>query len=188
MQDVVYEDGAQQGDSQPERWVRITDRFLEQAREDDFVGVQTYTRTAITPNRARDRALASPGRAAETAETTQMGYAYCPEALGSTIRRAWRVAGGTPIIVTENGIATSDDRRRIAFVRSALNEVLDCLDEGIDVHGYIYWSLLDNFEWTYGYDMTFGLVAVDRQTFARQPKPSAAWLGQVAKSRRVPVT
>ena len=60
--------------------------------------------------------------------------------------------------------------------------MLDCLDDGIDVRGYIYWSLLDNFEWALGYRPTFGLVAVDRDTQARTAKPSATWLGQVARA------
>jgi beta-glucosidase len=55
----------------------------------------------------------------------------------------------------------------------------------VDVRGYTYWSLLDNFEWAHGYRPTFGLVAVDRTTQARTPKPSAAWLGQVARANRL---
>jgi beta-glucosidase len=88
-----------------------------------------------------------------------------------------------PVLVTENGIATADDDRRIAYVDAALREVLGCLRDGIDVRGYMYWSLLDNFEWSLGYAPTFGLVAVDRETFRRHPKPSASWLGEVARRR-----
>jgi beta-glucosidase len=84
--------------------------------------------------------------------------------------------------VTENGIATTDDSRREAYVRRALAAVLDCLDDAIEVRGYTYWSALDNFEWNYGYGPTFGLVAVDRTTFERRPKPSARWLGEVARA------
>ena len=64
----------------------------------------------------------------------------------------------------------------------ALTGVRRCLDDGIDVRGYFYWSLLDNFEWVLGYGPTFGMVEVDRQTFERRPKPSAAWLGGIARA------
>ena len=67
-------------------------------------------------------------------------------------------------------------------MRQALHGVLDVIDEGIDVRGYTYWSLLDNFEWAFGYRPRFGLIGVDRNTFARDPKPSATWLSQIAAS------
>ena len=97
------------------------------------------------------------------------------------MRRAWAVTDGVPQLVTENGIGTGDDARRIAYVERALAGVLDCLGDGLDVRGYCYWSALDNFEWIHGYDPTFGLVAVDRETQARTPKPSASWLGAIAR-------
>jgi beta-glucosidase len=112
-----------------------------------------------------------------------MGYEYYPQALEATIRRAWdRTGGHVPILVTENGIGTDDDAQRAAYVRTALEGVLRCLDDGIDVLGYTCWSLLDNFEWALGYRPRFGLVEVDRTTFARTPKPSAAWFAQVARA------
>jgi beta-glucosidase len=87
--------------------------------------------------------------------------------------------------VTESGIATNDDRRRIAFIDRALDGVRACLDDGIPVHSYLYWSLLDNFEWTSGYHVPFGLVAVDRQTFRRTPRPSARHFGAIARANRL---
>ena len=63
--------------------------------------------------------------------------------------------------------------------QTALGGVLDCLADGIDVRGYTYWSLLDNFEWAFGYGPRFGLVEVDRTTFERRPKPSARWFAGV---------
>ncbi|MGK5172044.1 family 1 glycosylhydrolase [Geodermatophilus sp. CPCC 205761] len=86
-----------------------------------------------------------------------------------------------PLLVTENGIATADDEDRIRFTTDALRSLGDAVAAGADVRGYVHCSLLDNFEWMLGYRPTFGLVAVDRQTFARTPKPSLAWLGDVAR-------
>jgi beta-glucosidase len=87
-----------------------------------------------------------------------------------------------PIYVTENGVATEDDTRRVAFIDRAVAGVFDCLRDGIDVRGYIHWSLLDNWEWFAGFKPKFGLVEVDRQTFARRPKPSAYHLGRIARN------
>jgi beta-glucosidase len=187
--DIQYEEGAGPGSTSLELESRISDRFFELARADDFIGVQTYTRFRIGPEGPR-----SPGsdwsdwtrELEETEVTTQMGYEYYPQALGGAIRRAWKSTGGIPILVTENGIATAMDEKRIAFMETALREVQACIAEGIDVRSYLHWSLLDNFEWAFGYAPTFGLVAVDRQTFERHPKPSATWLGGVSKARRLP--
>jgi beta-glucosidase len=184
--DIQYEDGAAPGDSGFEIESGINDQFFALARADDFIGVQTYSRIRIGPEGPR-----SPGsdwsavsrELAETEHTTQMGYEFYPRALGGAIRRAWTATGGIPILVTENGVATVRDERRIEYMQVALGEVQACIGEGMDVRGYVHWSLLDNFEWAFGYRPRFGLVQVDRQTFARTPKPSAYWLGEVARSR-----
>ena len=184
LPDLQYEDDARPGDRQVERNSQVSDRFLELARHDDFVGVQTYTRNRFGPEGPRGTHV-EWGKALpeETAETTQLGQEYYPQALGNTIRRAWRSTNGTPILVTESGIATAFDEKRIRYVHTALGEVLSCLEAGIEVQGYLYWSLLDNFEWSLGYGPKFGMVAVDRQSLARHPKPSASWFGAVARAR-----
>lgn len=142
----------------------------------DFFGVQAYTRFVFD-----EHGIVAPPAGSEL---TLSGYEYYPQALANTIRWAHQ-AIGKPIYVTENGISTNDDVRRIAFIDEALAGVRDCLDEGIPVHSYLYWSLLDNFEWTSGYGVPFGLVAVDRQTFKRTPRPSAFHLGALARSNRI---
>ncbi len=162
-----------------EEWVeRIRrpseDVFLEATGGDDFVGVQTYTRQRVGPEGSLP---GEPG-----VPTTQMGYEFWPEALEGTLRRAWEVTGGTPVYVTENGIGTDHDPLRIEYVTRALAGLSRCLDDGIDVRGYFLWSLLDNFEWVLGYRPTFGMVAVDRASFERRPKPSATWLGGIARA------
>jgi len=139
----------------------------------DFVGVQPYTRFLVNAN-----GLTWPPAGTEM---TDAGYEFYPEALGATVRWA-HAAIGKPIYVTENGIATNDDTRRIAYIDRALASLKACLDDGIPVHSYLYWSLLDNFEWTSGYAKHFGLVAVDLQTFKRTPRPSALHLGRIAKA------
>ena len=96
------------------------------------------------------------------------------------VRHAWEVSEGVTVIVTENGIATADDTQRIRYTDAALRGLADTIDEGIDVRGYLHWTLLDNFEWGH-WAPTFGLIAVDRETFVRTPKPSLGWLGDVAK-------
>jgi beta-glucosidase len=135
--------------------------------------VQTYSRARFGP--------AGPLPPEDGVELTQMGYEFWPDALEATIRHTAAVTG-RPIIVTENGIGTTDDTRRVAYVKRALQGVLNCLKDGIDVRGYTYWSAMDNYEWMLGYRPTFGLIAVDRETQQRTVKPSARWLGSIARA------
>ena len=109
-----------------------------------------------------------------------MGYEDYPASIGNVLRN---VAKGFPgeLIVTENGISTSDDARRCEFIREAFASVQAARADGVPVRGYLYWSLLDNFEWQAGYSKTFGLIAVDRSTQTRYPKESLRVLGEIAK-------
>ena len=112
---------------------------------------------------------------------TQMDYEVYPEALEHVIRRVHEEMPNVPIMVTENGIATSDDEQRVKFIDKAIEGVQSCINDGIPVIGYCHWSLIDNFEWQKGYALTFGLCAVDRKTQIRAPKPSLKHLGGYLK-------
>ncbi|MGE3500006.1 MAG: glycoside hydrolase family 1 protein [Candidatus Binatia bacterium] len=149
------------------------DPFLELARADDFVGVQTYSRQRFGPD--------GPVGPEPGVPVLALGYELWPEALEGTIRYAHAATAG-PIAVTENGIGTDDDAQRIEYVGRALAAVTRCLADGIDLRGYFYWSLLDNFEWLYGYGPRFGLVEVDRATQRRRVKQSGEWLGAIARA------
>lgn len=151
------------------------DLYLEASRGDDFVGSQSYTSQLVGP----DGPIPHPA----SPDNTITGWAYRPDALGIAVRHAWEVTGGVPVLVTENGIATDDDARRIAYTDAALGHLRDAMADGVDVRGYLHWSAVDNYEWGH-WAPTFGLIAVDRETFVRTPKPSLAWLGEVARSGR----
>ena len=171
LQDIQAGEGGEELAAKMRR--AINGVYLENLRGDDFVGVQTYSRMRFGPK--------APLPPEKGVELTQMHYEFWPEALEATIRYAAAVTG-IPVIVTENGLATTDDTRRIEYIDRALQGVVNCLQDGVDVRGYIYWSAFDNFEWMQGYRPTFGLIAVDRKTQARTVKPSARWLGAVARA------
>ena len=153
-------------------WDEEFRHYLPYIEGDDYLGVQNYTRTQY----GSQGQLPCP----VGAELTQMDYEFYPEALEHVIRRVAEDFKGD-LIVTENGVAVSDDTRRVEFIRRALAGVKNCVNDGIPVKGYCYWSLMDNFEWQKGYSMTFGLIAVDRATQTRTPKESLAFLGGFAK-------
>ena len=111
---------------------------------------------------------------------TDMGWEQSPESHRLIIERSARESG-LPIYITENGSAWPDtvsddglvhDPDRVAYLQAHLGAVADAIDGGTDVRGYFAWSLLDNFEWAYGYDKRFGIVHVDYDTQVRTVKDS----------------
>ncbi|MDU0348345.1 glycoside hydrolase family 1 protein [Actinomyces sp. MRS3W] len=150
--------------------------YYEASAEDDFIGVQSYTSQPVDAN--------GPVPHPDSPDNTLTGWAYRPDALAINLRRLWQLYR-KPMLVTENGIATADDTRRIAYTTEALRGLIRAVADGADVRGYCHWSLLDNYEWG-RWEPTFGLIAVDREhDFKRTPKPSLAWLGRIAAENAV---
>jgi beta-glucosidase len=141
----------------------------------DFVGVQFYSRTVISKD--------GPVAPSEGAETTQMGYEVVPESFVTVLKGA--VSAGVPVFVTENGIGTDDDKQRIRYLATHLASAKRAIDDGVDLRGYIYWCAIDNFEWALGFRPTFGLIACDRKTFERIPKPSAEYFAEICRTNVV---
>ena len=144
--------------------------YLPAIEGDDFLGVQCYTRKCFDEQ--------GEERLPDGVKTTQMGYENYPKAIGNVVRKVAKSFKGD-LIVTENGIATSEDNERVEYIKTATDEIKSCIDDGLPVKGYFYWSLLDNFEWQKGFKMTFGLIGVDRNDMSRHPKESLRFLGSL---------
>lgn len=170
LHDIQAQEGGEEAAAK--EWVDEFTHYVPYIKEDDFFGLQNYSRSLIGPNGI----LPVP----EGAETTQMDYEYYPEGLEHVIRRVYEEMP-MPIMVTENGIATADDTRRVAYIQTAMKGVENCIQDGIPVKGYMYWSMMDNFEWQKGFGMTFGLISVDRTTQTRTAKLSLTVLGNYTK-------
>ena len=174
IDDLQYVDGGEVVRDQFR--LEMQDVYLQAAREDDFLGVQSYSRVRFSPEGKLEPE--------QGVELTQMGFEFWPEAMEEALRYASRIAN-VPLIVTENGVAATDDTRRVEYYRRALAGVANCLNDGLDIRGYYAWSAFDNFEWMLGYEPKFGLVEIDRANQKRIIKPSARWLGEIARSNRM---
>ena len=182
----------------------LEDKFLDASVDDDFIGLQTYTivrypkniflkifnslllnigfiRKFILP-RIIQIFAGRNGAITRESRITKMGYEYRPEAVLYNLRRLNKIFPDKEIFITENGIATDNDDERIEFVTTVLQDVHRFQAEHNNVIGYLYWSLLDNFEWDLGYQMNFGLVEVNRETYERIPHKSASWFGNISSS------
>jgi beta-glucosidase len=159
-------------------WHDYFGQFISAIEGDDFLGVQNYTREVYGPQ--------GQVPVTEGIEVTAMGYEYYPEALAGTIRNVTKELD-IPVMVTEHGIATNDDSRRVEFIQRGLKELHSCIENGIEVLGYLYWSTFDNYEWTFGYEPKFGVIAVNRETQARQVKESGRVLGEISRNNAVNV-
>lgn len=151
-------------------WQEDFGMYLPAIRDDDFLGVQNYSRKIVDAAGAREPAPGAP--------LTQMGYEDYPQAIGHVLRKVAKEFPGE-LVVTENGIGTDNDPRRCEFIKEAFAGVMAAKADGVPVTGYLHWSLLDNFEWQAGYCKTFGLIAVDRNTQTRCPKESLSVLGKL---------
>jgi beta-glucosidase len=175
-QDAQAEDADGTANAEEWTWQR-EDQYLSACTDDDFIGVQAYSRQIIGKE-----GWVAPGP--ESRRTTT-DWEFYPAALGHAVRHTAEVLPGVPILVTENGISTKSDDDRIEYIRDALIGLHGAMADGVDVRGYLHWSLLDNYEWG-SYGPTFGLVAVDRSSFERTLKPSGQWYGKVAAANALP--
>jgi beta-glucosidase/6-phospho-beta-glucosidase/beta-galactosidase len=112
-----------------------------------------------------------------------MGWRINPAGLTKEILRVAK-RYGKPIMITENGIATADDDKRIWYLQNHLHAIGHAIRQGADVQGYFVWSLADNYEWHYGFDATFGLAKMDPKTKTRLLKPSAKFYADLIRQHR----
>ena len=152
----------------------------------DFIGLNYYTKGYI---RWRPRDAGGESRpeipvgiafARRKEPASDLGWAIHPQGLGKLIRQVARY--GFPIYITENGIADRTDSLRPEYLRLHLLEVAKAIQEGVDIRGYYYWSLLDNFEWIKGFWPRFGLYQVDYETFERKKTASATLMQKIIQA------
>ena len=157
-------------------------------RKMDFLGINYYFRS----NLHSDGAHGFVDVPLEGVERTQMGWEVYPQGLQDLlIDFKARYANLPPVYITENGMASDDqvvngaviDTQRIAFLNGHFAAVAGAMEAGVDVRGYFVWSLMDNYEWAYGYERRFGIVHVDYDTQLRTPKQSAQLLTAFLKAR-----
>ncbi|MDG1375613.1 MAG: GH1 family beta-glucosidase [Yoonia sp.] len=160
----------------PEGW---QDDMAEISQPIDFLGVNYYTRNTISAD--PDAAWPHIKSVTGPLDKTQMGWEIYPDGLHYFLTRAARdYVGDLPIYVTENGMAWDDhvengtvyDPVRTQFVSDHFAAAKRAISDGANVKGFFYWSLLDNFEWAFGYEKRFGMVHVDFDTLKRTPKAS----------------
>ncbi len=177
-------------------WSFVHDGDLEAIHQPiDFLGVNYYNPSRVGDPSHFGATVPGTDRAvglAIDAPTTAMDWPIVPSGLTDLLLRVHRDYD-VPMCVTENGVAVDDklegdavhDEARIDYLRQHLAALHDAVEQGADVRGYYEWTLLDNFEWAWGYDKRFGIVYVDYETLERTPKDSARWYASVAAANAV---
>jgi beta-glucosidase len=155
----------------------------------DFIGINYYSRQIVRWRPVPGAALLFGGECTaehhqEPRTFTTLGWEVYAAGLARVLRRFARY--GLPLMVTENGIATVDEDRRTRFLQDHLRALADAIGEGIPVLGYLYWTLMDNYEWTSGRSAQFGLAATDFTTQERVPRPAARVLQAICESGKSP--
>jgi beta-glucosidase len=160
----------------------------------DFLGINYYTRSVMRHDKGVPFVQATEVRP-EGNEYSEMWEIY-PEGLYELLSRVWKDYRPAQMFVTENGIPVPDvleadghvhDVRRTAYLHDHIAQVHRAIADGVPVRGYFVWSLLDNFEWAYGYQMRFGLTYVDYETLKRTVKDSGKWYAEVIRRNGVEV-
>jgi len=156
----------------------------------DFIGINYYTRSMI---RSVGWGLgALTGQAchlshhSHSGPVSDIGWEIYPRGLRMVLEKFSRL--GIPLFVTENGVATNDEVLRCDFMIQHLQSLADALESGANVIGYLYWTLMDNYEWTMGTDPHFGLAAVDSKTQERRPRPCSEDFKRICSENRMPVS
>jgi beta-glucosidase len=177
----------------------------------DFLGLNYYNPTTVSAAAPGELSARNDGHGASEhspwvgsknvqfhlppGDRTDMGWPIDPTGLTDLLVRFHRELPQLPLYVTENGAAFEDkmdssgavnDPERIAYLHGHLDAVHQALAQGVDVRGYFLWSLMDNFEWAYGYSKRFGVVHVDFDTLQRTPKSSARWYSGVVNAGQLP--
>jgi len=148
----------------------------------DFFGVNYYTRIHMRFNPFRKMGVEMRHLDIDGHGLTDMGWEVHPHGLEKVLRYASRL--NVPLIITENGIATKDSQKKIRFMKKHIDVVEQCIRQGMDIRGYFYWSLIDNYEWLQGLDARFGLYRVDFETLRRTPTNAAAYYSYIIRNRQ----
>lgn len=197
-------------------WAFVKDGDLARIHQPlDLLGVNYYATTTVrlwdgaTPRQNNDGHKDMGGSPwpgspqveflAQDGPHTAMGWNIDPDGLEELLLDLHTRFPGRPVVITENGAAFDDhlsvsadgtravhDPRRIDYLHRHLTAAHRALAAGVDLRGYFVWSLMDNFEWGYGYSKRFGIVHIDYDTQRRTPKDSARWFGELAATRRIP--
>jgi beta-glucosidase/6-phospho-beta-glucosidase/beta-galactosidase len=159
----------------------------ETSRRLDFIGINYYTRMIVHGVGSGIGALFGGvcrlTHHHDLGRTSDIGWEVYPRGLPLVLGTFSRF--GVPLIVTENGIATNDETLRRDFIMQHLINLSVALGSGINIIGYLYWSLMDNYEWALGMEPHFGLAAVDRKSQERQPRPCSDDFSRVCCENRL---
>lgn len=151
-------------------------RFLDKIRgEQDFIGLNYYFHSLISHGFNRQFSYE---------RSSDLGWGLYPEGIYYLLNDLQR-RYDLPVYITENGLADKGDRHREWYIREILGNVQRAIGEGADVRGYFHWSLIDNFEWAYGFAPRFGLYEVDYKTYERRPRPSARYYSEICRRNAI---
>lgn len=149
----------------------------------DFIGINYYTRGIVDVERWLIRVLlydAAKSLKEDSLKKNSLGWDIFPDGLHNLLMRFKKYR--LPIFILENGICTGDDALRWEFIRQHLISLNRAMRKGVKVWGYLYWSLLDNFEWDKGFAPRFGLVGIDYNTQKRTIRESARKFAEVCRT------